>query len=90
MDSTVGVNLLRELQGVMKNFGAQQGLLISWGRFRDSVLAEAIRLFFDIRLWGAGELVKTLLENYERLLESFQVELPLKPMKPIWVLIPEG
>jgi restriction system protein len=84
-DSPVDVGVLRELQGVMRNFGADRGLLVSWGGFKGSVLSEARRLFFDIRLWDAGDLVTTLLENYGSLPEAFQAELPLKRT---WVLVP--
>ncbi len=85
-DAPVDVGVLRELQGVMKNFGAQQGLLVSWGGFKGSVLQESRRLFFEIRLWDAGDLVSTLLQHYDRLPEDIQAELPLKR---IWVLVPE-
>jgi len=83
-DQPVDVKVLRELQGVIKNFGAQQGLLVAWGGFRQSVLVEARRLFFEIRLWDAGNLVDALLENYDRLPESIQAELPLKR---IWISV---
>ena len=85
-DSAVEVGVLRELQGVMRNFGAQQGLLVSWGGFKDSVVKEARQLFFEIRLWDAGNLVDVLLENYERLPDELQAELPLKR---IWTLVQE-
>jgi len=85
-DSPVDVGVLRELQGVMKSFNATHGLLVSWSGFKSSVDSEARRLFFDIRLWDAGKLVKALLENYERLPEELQAELPLKR---IWTLAKE-
>jgi restriction system protein len=83
-DSPIDVTILRELQGVMKNFGAQHGLLVSWGGFKSSVIAEAKRLFFEIRLWDAGDLVDALIENYEKLSEDIQAELPLKQT---WILV---
>jgi restriction system protein len=85
-DSPVDINVLRELLGVMGNFGANQGLLVSWGGFRQNVLAQARQHFFEIRLWDAGDVVKHLLENYEGLDETLLAELPLKR---IWVLVPE-
>lgn len=85
-DSPVDVGVLRELQGVMRNFGAEQGLLVSWGGFKQSVLKEARQLFFEIRLWDAGDLVKVLLEHYDRLTDELQAELPLKR---IWTLVQE-
>jgi restriction system protein len=85
-DDPVDVKVLRELQGVMKNYGAEQGLLVAWGGFKKSVTSEAGRLFFEIRLWDSGDLVDVLLENYERLPEDLKAELPLKR---IWTLVPE-
>jgi restriction system protein len=83
---TVGVDVLRQLQGVLSTFSAQHGLLVSWGGFRDSVYRESRSLFFSIRLWDAGDLVNELLNMYDRLPDSLQAELPLKR---IWALVPE-
>ncbi len=84
--SPMGVTTLRELQGVMKNFGAHQGLFVSWGGFKDTVRKEARTLFFEMRLWDSGDLVKSLLQNYEKLSDEIQAELPLKR---IWTLVQE-
>lgn len=85
-DQAENVNTLRELQGVMKNFGAQQGLLVAWGGFKKSVHDEARRHFFEIRLWDAGDLVDALLRDYDNLPEDIQAELPLKR---VWTLVTE-
>jgi restriction system protein len=85
-DQPEDIKTLRELQGVMRNFGAEQGVLVAWGGFKQTVLAEARRHFFEIRLWDAGDVVDALLENYERLPEDVQAELPLKR---IWSLVLE-
>jgi restriction system protein len=85
-DSPVDVGVLRELQGVMPNFGADRGMIVSWGGFRDSVIREARRLFFSIRLWDAGDVVSALEESYERLPGDLQAEIPLKR---IWIVAPE-
>src|SRR5215469_9335806 len=45
-DGPMDVKTLRELQGVMKNFGAEQGLFVSWGGFKQSVYTEARQRFF--------------------------------------------
>jgi len=84
-DGPMDVKTLRELQGVMKNFGAEQGLFVSWGGFKQSVFTEARQRFFEIRLWDAGNLVEVLLEQYDRLPEDLKAELPLKR---IWLLVP--
>lgn len=82
----VDVKVLRELQGVMKSFGADHGLIVAWGGYKRSVYKEARRLFFEIRLWDADDLVKAIQANYEKLPDSLQAELPLKR---IWTLVLE-
>lgn len=84
--TTVDVSTLRELQGVMKNYGAEQGLFVSWSGFKETVYKEARTLFFEIRLWDADKLVNAILENYEKLPDEIQAELPLKR---IWLLVHE-
>lgn len=56
------------------------------GLVASSVLAEARRLFFEIRLWDADNLVDAVLESYDRLPEDIQAELPLKH---IWSRVPD-
>jgi restriction system protein len=77
---------LRELQGVMSNFGAARGLLVSWGGFTKAARAEARRLFFQIRLWDSDALVDKITEVYERLPGETQAEIPLRR---IWTLVPD-
>jgi len=50
------------------------------------VQTEARVSFFSVRLWGAEELVETLLRNDDRLPEELQAELPLTR---IWALVLE-
>lgn len=83
-DTPVDVKVLRELQGVMKNFGADQGLLVAWGGYRSSVDKEGARLFFEIRLWDADDLVRMVQANYDDLSAELQAELPLTR---IWTLV---
>jgi restriction system protein len=85
-DQPLDVHVLRELQGVMKRFGAQQGLLVSWGGFTRSVLNEARQQFFELRLWDAGNVIDELLQHYDQLPADLQAELPLKR---IWTLVQE-
>lgn len=59
-DTPADVGVLRELQGVMPSFGGDRGLIVSWGGFKTSVIREARRLFFSIRLWDAGDLVRAI------------------------------
>ncbi len=80
------VKTIRELQGVLKRFGAEQGLFVSWGGFKQSVPKEARQLFFEIRLWDADDLLEALLQHYDQLPADLQAELPLKR---IWTLVLE-
>lgn len=82
-DTAVDVGVLRELQGVMKQFSAEQGLLVAWGGVTKPLAKEAQRLFFEIRIWDAGEIVRALQQNYDQLSEEVQADIPLKR---IWVL----
>ena len=79
-----GQRTFNELCGVVSKFGAEQGLLVSWGGFTKPVKHDARKDFFKIRLWDQGDLVAALLENYERLDEQIKGELPLRR---IWVLV---
>ncbi|MEL7672021.1 restriction endonuclease [Methanobacterium sp.] len=82
--SPVDVNILRSLKGTMNDFNADQGLLVSWGGFKDSVLKESKRSFFNVRLWDSDDLIKAIFKNYDNLSDSLQAELPLKRM---WALV---
>ncbi|MEM4213109.1 MAG: restriction endonuclease [Thermoplasmatales archaeon] len=84
--SPVDVKVLRELQGVMSNVGAKQGLLVSWGGFTSKALQEARDVFFNIRLWDQGKLIEEILKYYERFDDELKAELPLKR---IWTLVVE-
>jgi restriction system protein len=75
---------LRELQGVMANFGASHGLMVCWGGFTKRARGEARRLFFQLRLWDADDLLTKIEDLYGRLPASIQAELPLRP---VWTLV---
>lgn len=82
--SAADVNVLRALQGTMTTFKADQGLLVSWGGFTSSALAEARQHHFSVRLWDASDLLEAVVENYARLPEELRSDLPLKR---IWALV---
>ncbi len=84
--SPIDVTVLRGLQGILQNFHAEQGLLVCWGGFKQSVLQEARQSFFSIRLWDSGDLLKAIFRNYDKFPEQLQAELPLKR---IWALVLE-
>jgi restriction system protein len=84
-DQPLDVKPLRELQGVLKTFGAGHGLLVSWGGFKASVIQEGRKSYFEVRLWDADDLVDAILEHYDALPADLRAELPLKR---IWTLVP--
>lgn len=84
--SPADVNVLRGLQGILENFHAEQGLLVSWGGFKSSLTSEARQSFFKIRLWESSDLLRAILKNYDRFSDELQAELPLKR---IWALVLE-
>lgn len=81
--SPVDVSVFRGLIGTMDAFDAEQGLLVAWGGFKDTVVREARSAFFRVRLWDAGDLLDAVFWNYDKLPEEMQAELPLKR---IWAL----
>lgn len=82
-DSPVERVVLDQLIGTMQNFHADQGLLISWGGFKQSVEKERASQFFRVRLWTRNDLIENLLAHYDTLDEGIRSELPLKR---IWTI----
>ena len=56
------------------------------GRGWDPAEKKARQQYFNIRVWGAGDLVKAIYCVYNKLLEEIQTDLPLKP---VWMLVSE-
>ncbi len=83
-DAQQDVKVLRELRGVMQDFRAEQGLFVAWGGFKRTVLAEAKKNFFELRLWDASDVVENVLRYYDKFSEELKTDLPLKR---IWVLV---
>ncbi|WP_028926266.1 restriction endonuclease [Pseudonocardia acaciae] len=78
---------LRQLQGVMSNFGATHGLLVSWGGFTKAAKVESRRLFFQVRLWDSGDVI----DRVQSLYESFPPELRAEiPIRRIWTVAVES
>ena len=84
--TVVDAPTLRELKGVMGNFGAKRGLLVSWGGFTKIARQEARRLFFEIRLWHSNAVIDKLQEVYGHLPADVQAEIPLQR---VWTLLPD-
>jgi len=81
------VKIVRELEGVVKSFKAEHGLLVSWGGISSTAEKEMSRSFFSMRLWDQDKIVEEILKNYEKLGDSVKAELPLKK---IWILVEES
>jgi restriction system protein len=85
-DTQQDVKPLREFQGVIKSFKAEQGLFVAWGGFKRTAIAETKKDFFELRLWDAGDVVENVLRYYEKFSAEIKADLPLKS---IWVLVQE-
>jgi restriction system protein len=85
-ESPADVTVLRNLQGVITSFGAEQGLFVSWGGFNMKVHEEAKRSFFTVRLWDSGDLIEAIFKYYEKFDDELKAELSLKR---IWCLVTE-
>jgi restriction system protein len=85
-DTAVDRQTLDQLVGAMQNFGADRGLLVSWGGFKASVDKELPAQFFRVRLWDQDALIEEIFACYDRLDEDLRAELPLKR---IWALASE-
>lgn len=77
-DSPVDISVLRELQGVKKQFGADHALIVAWGGYRGSFNKESMQCFFEVRVWTGDDLLRELTAVYDHLPEEFRAELPLK------------
>ena len=83
--SPVDTTAVSQLGGVVKEFGADYGLLVSWQGFKQSVEKLRPQRFFSIRLWGQKEIVRELLQHYDQLPEEMRA---LIPLRRIWILTP--
>ena len=75
--------VLDQLGGVMKNFNAEYGLLVSWSGFKSSVINETAKQFFEIRLWTHKEIIEEFLQYYDQMDDDIK---ELIPLKRIWVV----
>ncbi len=80
----IDVTILRNLQGTMQTFQANQGILVSWGGFTGPLHREARQSFFTVRLWNADDLIRAVYRTYERLPKQIQADIPLER---IWTLV---
>jgi restriction system protein len=83
-DSALERPVLDQLVGTMQHVGANQGLLVCWGGFKKTILAELPRLFFTVRMWGQEELIDEFLEHYDQMPDEIRSDVPLKRA---WVVV---
>ena len=79
--AAVDVDVYRGLQGILRNVGANHGLLVSLSDFTRAVRRENERSFFQIRLWGSEELIKNLVDTYDKLPSDIRADIPLADRK---------
>jgi restriction system protein len=72
-----------QLIGAMQSVGADQGLFVSWGGFKPTVIKEVPNQFFKVRVWNENDLIEQLLDNYDKLDQDVRADLPLKR---IWMV----
>ena len=73
--SPVNLQEYASLQGNIRSFGAEHGLLVSLGGFTKPVHdRNEQQSFFMIRLWGPDQLAQRLLENYDSMPEDIRVD----------------
>lgn len=76
---------VQQLRGAMGDFGAQQGLFVSWGGYTKDAEREARRKFFTMRLWYASDLIEAVYRSYDRLPPDLRADVPLQR---VWVVAP--
>ena len=76
---------LRELQGTMTNFGATNGLVVSWGGFNQAAIKDARKTFLSLHTWNSDDIIDHVTANWESLPEEIRATLRLKQ---IWTTLP--
>ena len=78
----IGTPEIDQLRGVIKKFGADYGLFVSWSGYKRSIGHDMRQMWHEIRLWDSNDVIEKFLEYYENLPADVQSEIPLKR---IWV-----
>lgn len=64
-DSPVDIKTIREMLGVMKNFGAEHALTVSWEGFNRNAYKEASRVPFSMSLWDSEDTIQMFQTHYD-------------------------
>ena len=83
-ESPANVNIVRELDGVVKRYQADYGLLVAWGGVNNKAEQEIKTSYFSTRLWQEDEIVKETMKHYEKFSDELKTEMPLKRT---WILV---
>jgi len=82
-ESALERTILDQLIGAMQRFSAEQGLLVAWGGFRSTYNDEKPMQFFKVRMWDQNDLIRELLNVYDKIDDELKAEIPLKR---IWTI----
>jgi len=81
------VNIVRELDGVVKHFKADYGLLVAWGGLNTNAEREIKTSFFSTKVWEQDMIVDETIKYYEKFSDELKAEIPLKR---IWILVEDS
>jgi restriction system protein len=84
-NQTVDAPTLRDLQGTMSNFGATNGLVVSWGGFTNQALKDARKVFLQVHTWNSDDVIDHITAIYDSLPPEIHSILRLKK---IWTTLP--
>lgn len=76
-DLPVGLTDYDNLQGNVRRYGANCGLLVSTGGFTDEVRRDNERAFFTVRLWDLDDLIGEFCTVYDRLPSDVRNAIPI-------------
>ena len=82
-DDPVGIDIVDRLVGTMRNYNAENAILVSWSGIKNNVEAEKKSKFFEVRFWDRDDIIDELLRHYDQLSDQLRAEVPLKR---IWTL----
>lgn len=74
----VGTQELDGLEGAIVKFGADHGLMVSWGGFSTKAREQARTRGFKVRCWDQWDLIRGITENWDRLPDDVRADLPFQ------------
>ena len=85
-DKPANAPSVQQLRGAVEQFGAKQGLFVSWSGYTSDALKEARQSFFRVRLWDANDLIDAICKHYSNLPDDIRKDIPLQQ---IWTVVPK-